>query len=652
MTHTRTAGLLAALALGAFLMAGCGGGGGEPSVAASVHELLQQEYDAALLDLRAEREARQAAQTARNAAQAQVMRLTGDLDTATSRVSALTAQIGAATDAANASAAASLHAQLNAAKAQVTTLTARIGAATDTANPAATASLHAQLNAAKAQVTTLTAQIGAATDAANPAATASLHAQLKAAKAEVTRLTAALDTANTARLSLEGRLTTAEEEAETAQQQAAQARQDAQEAEQRTSDLDATQRAKNFRSALVTTTAAPSAATPTVVTVNLRTKNSVSLERGGYRATTGSVVPGTGLRSATLPLVSGNGKTVVYTDVELSRSLLEHYLPGDATATRLALNQTALGFPTLTDNEIGETNAEWEIAHGVPKSVNAVDGDPNDNDLTKDDLPTTAQNPRRATSYSGSLHGVPGRFVCTGTGCRVQVTPDYVDTVDDEKFLLEDVILASTTAQGVAIADGQVYFVPSAVPSLYTGTGNRLGGDGEYMVFGYWREDPVSPAGQYRFEVFARIVGTVVTTVPTATYDGIAVGGYAEKDPTAAVETWRQGEFTANVHLTADGTNLEGTIDDFVVNPTGGSTAPATADRWAITLNEASGGTGTLNLSQMPGTNATAGDGSWASAFVSSRQTTGGVPPAVTGTFEAEITNSLNLAGAFGAEKR
>ena len=46
-------------------------------------------------------------------------------------------------------------------------------------------------------------------------------------------------------------------------------------------------------------------------------------------------------------------------------------------------------------------------------------------------------------------------------------------------------------------------------------------------------------------------------TSVTATYDGIAVGGYAEKDPGEAVETWRQGEFTADINLVATDTNVE-----------------------------------------------------------------------------------------------
>ena len=77
------------------------------------------------------------------------------------------------------------------------------------------------------------------------------------------------------------------------------------------------------------------------------------------------------------------------------------------------------------------------------------------------------------------------------------------------------------------------------------------------MVFGYWREDPTSPAAAYNVGVFAQAFseatpnGLDMPSTFTATYDGTAVGMYVEQDPNNAVDTHRQGEFTADVHLTA-----------------------------------------------------------------------------------------------------
>ena len=52
------------------------------------------------------------------------------------------------------------------------------------------------------------------------------------------------------------------------------------------------------------------------------------------------------------------------------------------------------------------------------------------------------------------------------------------------------------------------------------------------------------------------------------------MGAYVEKDPSAVVDTWRQGEFRAAVSLTATGEQgVTGTTDDFVTTPAGGSTS-------------------------------------------------------------------------------
>ena len=73
------------------------------------------------------------------------------------------------------------------------------------------------------------------------------------------------------------------------------------------------------------------------------------------------------------------------------------------------------------------------------------------------------------------------------------------------------------------------------------------------MVYGYWREDPTSPAADYHVDVFAQAINaSSASPIPgtfTATYDGTAVGMYVEQDPNNAVDTHRQGEFTADVFL-------------------------------------------------------------------------------------------------------
>ena len=644
---------LAALLLAALFLAGCGGsGGGEPTVTQTLHDELQAELDAALADLEKERKAKADEEAARETVEGAVTRLRGELETATDNATRLTDELATATTGVG-----RLTAQLATANNNVESLTDRIGTADDAD------SLQGMLAAEKARVTTLTNQIGTATDTANAAESASLYAQLKAAKAKVTKLTgeigdtitpnslkARLATAQARVTALEGELSNADDqvsrltqdlatargERDTERQRADDANERARTAQEQAQGQEANQRAKNLKEVLDADIPINDSSP---VVFDLTTSGSLKLTHGRKSDT----LRGSGLRSVTMSTgAGGTGKTVVYTDVELSRGVVEHYLPGQ-NATRLAVN-TAFGDLT-TDNVIPEVSGDWEISHDFKTSIEGTN-----------ETPAVAPNEKSATSYSGSLHDVPGRFECTGTNCQVQVDPVYSFPSDGD-ISLQSVRLSSVNAQGEAITGGAVYFVSSRSISLYVG--GPVGEDKKYMVFGYWREDPASPSGVYKFDVFADVIGTP-GTVPadiTANYDGTAVGAYAEKDPGTAVETWRQGEFTADVDLTASSTSVYGTIDDFVTTPTGGSTAPKTAGRWRVDLASASIPTslndtnGTLHLPQMAGSQM-GGDGTWAHAFVPSRQDTNGVPPTVAGTFKASIENSLTLVGAFGAEKQ
>ena len=421
-----------------------------------------------------------------------------------------------------------------------------------------------------------------------------------------------------------------------------------------TQTAEATQRAENFRDALSATTGSP-------VDITVPTRGSLRLMSNGYNDAT---LGGSGIRGTTMNLISGDGKTAVYTDRELNRQVLRHYGTSRDTTddTRLLFNG-AVGTvaelsasPVITQPATGATNVMWRISHGIRTSLAGghVDDDddpatPSSNDdtdpTTTDPLvrPADPTGPTARASYSGSLHGVPGTFVCGATNCEIQLTPTYAGSANDEgtSFPLQSVTLTGP--------DGLFFKPSSATSTIPLFQGGPVGVDDQYMVFGYWREDPASPAGLYRFQAFAQAFPAPLTgTTPTGVYDGIAVGGYAEKDATAAVETWRQGEFAADLFLEADGANVTGTIDDFVVTPTGGSSAPKTADRWRVTLG--STGATDVQLTLLPGTTT----GTWESQFVATHGTaaTGTQAPAVTGTFTAMIPDSVTLAGAFGGHLR
>ena len=114
-------------------------------------------------------------------------------------------------------------------------------------------------------------------------------------------------------------------------------------------------------------------------------------------------------------------------------------------------------------------------------------------------------------AFSGSVHGVGGQFLCKGVGCMITVTGTYNDNVDDatdpDENDLDRLTIAST---GSAL-----YFRPSSAPSSASlalslcddGALCTAGTDTEYMVFGYWREDPTSAAADYKVGVFAEAFG-------------------------------------------------------------------------------------------------------------------------------------------------
>ena len=492
-------------------------------------------------------------------------------------------------------------------------------------------------------------------------------------------MAAAIQRATTAEAALEtvrGQLTTAQQELETAEEEAEEAQQQAeearQEAEQRTSDLDANQRAQNLRSTFPGTfTAAP--VSPVDMTVS----------RGGLRLTrsrhSDATLSGAGIRSATMTLTAGgdSGKTVIYTDRELSRKLTDHYgAQWDKTNARFNLLLTAaadaasgIAVGSINYPGTGQTPApKWRITpSGVPTSLTGEDLD--DNAATPTTLPSgaTTDNTKMATSYPGDLYGLSGSFVCAGVdGCQVQAAPTYSPaptTPTSGRHALQSVALTATDVAGT------VYFKPDGSPSIQLYEGGPVGPDAEYMEFGYWREDPTSAAGIYRFGVFAEVTapdGAPTGAFPAfgATYDGTAVGAYVEQDPNDPVDTHRQGEFTADVSLTAtSATAVYGTVDDFVVTPTGGSAAPRTSDRWVLTLinngpravhlNLAGGGT-RGNPADGAGT-VTTTTGAWTHAFVPHHAHTADAantaPPAVTGVFVARIVDFLHLVGAYGAER-
>ena len=588
---------------------------------------------------------------ARDAALDLVTRLTGELEDANSEVTRLTGVIGDETDSADAAATASLHAQLNAAKAEVATLTARVGSETDAS------SLTGMLEAARADVTRLTGELedandeverleGVIGDATQPP---SLTGRLAAAQAQVTTLQGQLRVSEAEVASLRRQLADARDERDEAEDRAEDAEDRAQQAVQQGGTLEANQRAENLLDTFPDDIVVPMGNSP--VEMEVPSKDTLTFKQEGRTVRTLSA---SGLLGARLTRTrGGTDTTVVYTDRELRRTLLDHYAndrDGDTPRFDVA------GITSVTVGDVGRgtnlLNHDFvTITHGLRTSLRPTDETANGVIVTADGSPTNRELRSTEPSFGGSVHGVLGDFQCAGPDCMITVTNRYNDDAPAAAPVINENQLDSvtiTTNTGTALhfrprrADGFVYLCEDMAQCT-------AGDDGQYMTFGWWRHDPASVNGTYRFGVFSDVMGTGFNIATDnsirgrAEYDGTAVGMYVDQDALAK----RQGEFTAVVRLTADfGSNtLSGEIDNFNTTPTGGSAAPATAGSWVVIL--ADGGNATIRR------RGSTSVGAWGHEFVPSH---GNLPAAtqplsVTGTFDTHIENLLRIIGAFGAER-
>ena len=678
MIHPRTTGLLAAVLLSALLLAGCGGGGGEPTVSQGVHDLLQHDLDNTLAELRAEREAKAREAAARRTAQGEVTRLNTELSTAKAEATRLEGVIGAATDTASDAVGASLHAQLNHATAEAARLGTLIGSMDDAASDADSASLHARLNAANAKVATLEAQVGAATDAADASATASLHAQLNAANGEVTRLRGmignASDTASDAETAslhaqlnaakaraseletlvgdavnpvanslrgqlaaaqaqvarLSGRVTTAEQEVEEAEQEAQQARQEAAQAQQQAQQqANINLRAPKLLAALAGLTEAET--------------ESATVTHGSSP----KVVPqGNYSRQSSAPGISGFGGDILTKKIgNTATDTVYLYTNIKAPGNRAFWKVHGTSFTMGTGSE--------DVRASGSRATHTVDG-------------TTPAN-YSELEIDGHFDGARGTFNCE-TGCTGVIDDGY-DT-------------------HVTFSDGKPTFVSGTwifePNSLTAGVTQRVGGDdtgerqdSEFLYFGIWSREPndasvTTPAHDVKWIGGGDGVGITAANFAALTgqakFVGGAVGRYALTNQVGQAD--RIGTFTATAEFTADfgaTETLEGDITDF---REGGRSL---GSDWNVYLGADADGSAELGetgiAAQTGGAIASIGGvdviGDWNATLHGSDNVTTGIsdledytaekyPAAdlsgVQGWFEAADTSvGVGIAGAFGA---
>ena len=484
----------------------------------------------------------------------------------------------------------------------------------------------------------------------------------------------------------------AQEQIQEAEEEAAQAQQSAREAEARAAEVERTREASQRAQYLQAEILSLPVPVPlgTDITMNVPSRGRLDLRRPGTswrQATLG----GAGLRSTTMPLTSpvNTGKTVVYSDRELSRLLLEHFgfLRDPNNLNLLEFTAAALTFSAVdadgestdgvVNTSVGGTDA-WKLTlprgslpNGIPKLVSQI---PDPNNPGSFIAPTGLNAARTADSYPLSLFGMSGQLVCPG--CNVTLTPTYSAAVNaNGQYELQSVAVASSTG-----TQTDLRFGPSGSPSVHFYNGSDFLGDHEYMVFGYWREDPKSPASPYddgAIGVFAdAVAGAASLALPAtinATYRGTAVGMYVEQELSDPIDTHRQGEFVASAILTVAGANtsISGTIRDFAVTPTGGSAMPHRSERWVVRLlDKDANATNPIVLNNESGS--TMGD--WNHEYVQAHQYAGqhsahttnrDTPTGVTGTFNARIgtisrtdqheddidMDALHIIGAFGAHQ-
>ena len=187
--------------------------------------------------------------------------------------------------------------------------------------------------------------------------------------------------------------------------------------------------------------------------------------------------------------------------------------------------------------------------------------------------------------------------------------------------------------------------------------------DANYMWYGWWARQNIATK-EYSYAVGHGPAGSRVSSVSavsgTATYTGTAIGRYAIDDPLD--DTDQVGDFMAAASLSAnfDDNTLSGTLMTFA-----GVGADATdfpdqgTNPWTVHLRKGSisGGSasGTSAWTIGPGTHNVDEGGEWSANFYSdlpANQRTGVVPYGVAGTFTAEHSGAANMIGAFGAHTR
>ena len=320
-----------------------------------------------------------------------------------------------------------------------------------------------------------------------------------------------------------------------------------------------------------------------------------------------------GMRGATLTM--DDQTIVVYTNIE------------DAEATEIgSVYRSAADPGKPAVYEVTSDGALSTISWGHVKRA--------DKAHTEEDDDGTA-----VLTFLGSVRGVDGSFTCEGT-CDPPTAAELADH------------------DGTAVNETDWEFKPDVAKD----TIDVADGDG-YLMFGWWLDKGDDAEGPFKVDTFATAVGLMENTADqdtlegTATYTGGAAGKYAILSTTA--DSAEGGHFTASARIAAnfeagdddDMISIKGTIDDFM---TGETARP----NWKVTLTVPDFDAFVADGITDQTTDADAawdtggavdGEGTWTANFWGEGDDD--EPTAITGEFNAEISDIARLAGAFGVTK-
>lgn len=328
--------------------------------------------------------------------------------------------------------------------------------------------------------------------------------------------------------------------------------------------------------------------------------------------------------------IFGSGPSrVTYTEEDIAIDIS----PGGSSK----VHQNDVMFRRAGDNEVKLTRTQ----QGVP-SLNLLAGD-------------------------STFLGVAGSFSCQGTPTTGH---ECSLAVDEDGFLVVGQVLtrASINLNNNADSADDVTLVedpPSGVMVRFVATsaGAALRNlpvtfvrpDMSYMTLGYWME---TVGSRYTIETFARarygpmtgtgLVSDMGQVRGTATYEGNAVGAYVMNKGTMDKMDLYNGEFTADVMLTAHfgrSGEIEGVISDFesVTRETDNLST------WSLTLEAAD-----IEDDGSFSDNTTGGE--WEGQFygnlgMSTPTFADDQPQAVVGEFSGDFGNHNQVVGVFGAEE-